>query len=123
MALDESLLEQPLENFRDWRGVRAVVIKPTIIGGLRAAERLATQATALGWSAVFSAVYESGIGIRALAHLAARCGAPGVAMGFDTYRCLADDVLQPRLTIRDGALDLAEADRAKVCVEELQELP
>ncbi len=123
VALDEALLEQPLENFRAWRGVRAVVIKPTILGGLLAAERLAAQAMDLGWSAVFSAVYESGVGIRALAHLAARCGAPGVAMGLDTYRCLADDVLLPRLTIRDGALDLAEADRAKVCVEKLQELP
>jgi O-succinylbenzoate synthase len=123
VALDESLLEQPLEIFCTWRGVRAVVIKPTILGGLRAAERLASQATGLGWLPVFSAVYESGIGIRALAHLAARCGAPGVAMGFDTYRCLADDVLHPRLTIRNGVLDLAEADRAEVCIEKLQALP
>ena len=38
-------------------------------------------------------------------------------------RCLADDVLQPRLTIRDGALDLKEADRAEVCIEKLQALP
>jgi len=123
VALDESLLEEPLENFCTWRGVHAVVIKPTILGGLCAAERLAAQATELGWLPVFSAVYESGVGIRALAHLAARCGAPGVAMGFDTYRCLADDVLQPRLTICDGVLDLAEADRAEVCIEKLQELP
>ena len=122
MALDESLLEQPLEKFRNWRGVRAVVIKPTILGGLCAAERLATTATELGWLPVFSAVYESGVGIRALAHLAARCGAPRVAMGFDTYRCLADDVLQPRLTIHDGALDLQEADCAEVCAEKLQAL-
>ena len=123
VALDESLLEQPLEKFRGWRGIRAVVIKPTILGGLCAAERLAAQATELGWLPVFSAVYESGVGIRELAHLAARCGAPGVAMGFDTYRYLADDVLQPRLMIRDGVLDLAEADCAEVCVEKLQELP
>ena len=123
VALDETLLEQPLENFRAWRGVRAVVIKPTILGGLRAAERLSAAAMELGWLPVFSAVYESGVGIRALAHLAARCGAPGVAMGFDTYRCLADDVLRPRLTIRDGALDLQEADKAEVCVDKLQVLP
>jgi O-succinylbenzoate synthase len=123
VALDEALLEQPLEYYRAWRGVRVVVIKPTILGGLRAAKRLAVTATELGWLPVFSAVYESGVGIRALAQLAARCGAPGVAMGFDTYRCLADDVLQPRLTIRDGALDLLEADHAEVCFGKLQVLP
>jgi O-succinylbenzoate synthase len=122
LALDETLLEQPLENFRACRGLRAVVIKPMVVGGLRAAERLAAQATELGWLPVFSAVYESGVGIRTLARLAARCGAPSVAMGFDTYRCLADDVLQPRLTIRDGRLDLAVAERSQVCVEKLQEL-
>ena len=123
VALDEALLEQPLDAYRSWRGVRAAILKPTILGGLRAAARLAAQATELGWLPVFSAVYESGVGIRALARLAARCGAPGVAMGFDTYRCLADDVLEPRLILRDGALDLQEAGRAKVCLDKLQVLP
>ena len=123
VALDEALLEQPLNHFRAWCCVRAVVIKPTILGGLRAAERLAAVATECGWWPVFSAVYESGVGIRALARLAARCGAPEVAMGFDTYRCLADDVLLPRLAIRNGTLDLQEANRAEVCVDKLQVLP
>jgi O-succinylbenzoate synthase len=122
LALDETLLDQPLEHFRACRGIRAVVIKPMVIGGLRAAERLAATAKNLGWLPVFSAVYESGVGIRTLARLAARCGAPGVAMGFDTYRCLADDVLLPRLAIRDGMLDLVEAERAQVCVGKLQVL-
>ena len=31
VALDETLLEQPPENFRDYRGVCAVVIKPTMV--------------------------------------------------------------------------------------------
>jgi len=123
VALDESLLEQPLESFRACRGACAVVIKPTILGGLRAAARLAAAATAQGLTLVFSAVYESGVGIRALAHLAARWGAPEVAMGLDTYRCLAADVLQPRLAIHDGALDLSEADRAEVCIGNLQAMP
>ena len=123
VALDESLLEQPLEKFRACRGACAVIIKPTILGGLGAAARLAAAAAEQGLTPVFSAVYESGVGIRALAHLAARWGAPEVAMGLDTYRCLAADVLQPRLAIRDGALDLEEADCAEVCIGNLQAVP
>ncbi|MCX7008987.1 MAG: o-succinylbenzoate synthase [Kiritimatiellaeota bacterium] len=123
VAVDESFWERPITDFTNDCFIHAVIIKPTIIGGLITAERATEFVRHFGWQPVFSAVYESGVGIRELAHLAARCGAPGVAMGLDTYRCLADDVLLPRLTIRDGALDLTEADRAEVCVEKLQELP
>ena len=122
VALDESLRDLPIDKFFGRDFVCALIIKPMISSGLRGAEWVAELAMEMGWSPVFSAVYESGVGIRTLARLAARCGAPGVAMGFDTYRCLAADVLQPRLTIRDGMLDLAEAERAEVCVEKLQEL-
>jgi len=118
VAVDESLLDQPLTVLRGCHGLKAVVIKPTVLGGLHAAARLAESASALGLTPVFSAVYESGVGIRMLARLAAQHGHNAVAMGLDTYRCLAADVLQPQLSFHDGALDLTDACRAEVHVAE-----
>jgi O-succinylbenzoate synthase len=42
---------------------------------------------------VISAAFESGVGIRALAYLANFVMSPGVAAGLDTWRWLAEDVL------------------------------
>lgn len=90
VALDESVQEEGVE-IRGW--AEAVVLKPTLVGGLMATLRLAAQARAVGARPVLSAAFESGVGLRGVAALAAATG--GEAAGLDTYRWLGANVLGP----------------------------
>jgi len=93
------------------RHVSAWVLKPSLVGGLSRSVQLARHARRCGCRAVFSAAYESGVGIRVLAELAATTGS---AAGLDTYSLLAEDVLIPRLAMDRGEIDLALARRSVV---------
>ena len=96
-ALDETLAEDlPLDLFPN---AAAFVVKPTILGGLERVEELAAS----GKKLVFSAAYESGVGIAQIARLAVRFS-PNVPAGLDTYSWLAKDVLGERLIIEDWQL-------------------
>ncbi|WP_412067990.1 o-succinylbenzoate synthase [Rubrivirga sp. IMCC43871] len=89
VAVDESVQEGV--PIRGW--ATAAVLKPTLVGGIGAAIRLATEARLVGVRPVLSAAFESGVGLRGIAALAAATGAEPA--GLDTYRWLAADVLGP----------------------------
>lgn len=93
VALDESLVGMDPGALAGHRYARAVVLKPTLLGGLGRALAFAEGARSLGIAPVVSSAYESGVGTLALVALAARTGdAPA---GLDTHRRLAADVLRP----------------------------
>lgn len=110
IAWDETLQEVD-EPEEPKQPVKAWVLKPTLVGGLSRCLRLIERAKKAGCQVVFSSAYESGVGVRMLGELAAGTG--GVA-GLDTYRVLAEDVLEPRLKFNGGRLDLASARRSVV---------
>lgn len=99
-ALDESLVEQAP---RAWANLKALVIKPSLLGGLTQAIAMIDWAYGAGKYAVVSAMYESGVGIRHLAALAA-AKTPSVPAGLDTYSRLLDDVATPRIIINAGRM-------------------
>lgn len=103
IALDETLQQRGgADALRGWAA--AAVIKPTLVGGLAAALRLAAQAEAVGVKTVISAAFESGIGLRGLVALAAATGAR--AAGLDTARWLARDVLAAPLPLGRPLVDV-----------------
>lgn len=92
LALDETLHEPGGEAaLRGW--ATAAVLKPTLLGGVARTLALAATARSVGVRPVLSAAYESGVGLRGVAALAAATG--GAPAGLDTYRRLAADVLPP----------------------------
>lgn len=112
VALDESIADGRFAEWSTLPNVRALVLKPTILGGLAVALRIARDAVARGQAVVVSSAFESGVGLRMLAELAAL--APDTAAGLDTGRWFAGDVLQARLATEGGSMDL-DAARAS-CV-------
>lgn len=100
IALDETTREWEPTTLTDDLPIRAVILKPTLLGGIAAARAWAQRAQREGATPVVSASYESGIGLRMLAALAASLSeAPA---GLSTYAQLETDVLQPHLSL-DGA--------------------
>ncbi len=93
VALDESLVGLEPHALEEHRYARAVVLKPTLLGGISLTLRLASRALRLGMTPVVSSAYEGGVGTAALVALAAGIGARAVPAGLDTYSRLAADVL------------------------------
>ena len=103
IALDETLQEPGGEaSIRGW--AEAIVLKPTLVGGLMASMRMAAAARSVGVRTVLSASFESGVGLRGVAAIAAATDAEPA--GLDTYRWLSEDVLGP-LPFAQPTLDVA----------------
>jgi o-succinylbenzoate synthase len=110
-AIDETLMEQGGRALREFEGIAAAVLKPTLLGGLLAALSLAEAAWQNGVQPVISATFESGIGTAALAHLAAVVQAPETAAGLDTYRWLSEDLIDPPLDLSTGSFNIEQHAR------------
>ena len=108
VALDESLVGMAPEDLERHGYARAVVIKPTLLGGISRSLRLADEANRLGITPVVSSAYESGVGTGALVALAAATGGGKIAAGLDTYRRLGADVLNPPLEMTTPRIALNE---------------
>ncbi len=124
VALDESLVGMEPEVLEEHRYARAVVLKPTLLGGISNTLHVAERALRLGMMPVVSSAYESGVGTAALVALAAGIGVRPVPAGLDTYRALADDVLDTPLGLPAPSVDVGETVVAShtVDVGRLQEL-
>ena len=118
VALDESLVGMEPGNLTRHRYAGAVVLKPTLLGGISRTLRFAKEAKVLGMKAVVSSSYESGVGTGGLVALAAAVGDEPV--GLDTYRRLAEDVIEgldlpaPFINVRRATEASRRVDRRKL---------
>jgi O-succinylbenzoate synthase len=117
VALDESLVGMEPEALEGHRYARAVVLKPTLLGGISNTLRMAGRALRLGMMPVVSSAYESGVGTAALVALAAGIGDRPVPAGLDTYRALVDDVLDTPLGLPAPSVDVGESAVASRAVD------
>ncbi len=115
VALDESLVGMEPEDLERHTYAGAVVLKPTLLGGVSRVLGLAERATAVGMAAVLSSSYESGVGMGTLVGLAASVGEEPA--GLDTYRALAEDVLDAPLPLPAPTVDVRETMEAARTVE------
>lgn len=103
VALDETTREVGPDVLRG-HPVSAVVLKPTLLGGLRKTRQWIRAAREHDVTPVISAAYESGLGLRMLVALAATASA--APAGLSTYDRLAADVLTPRLPLEGPTVDV-----------------
>ncbi len=97
VALDELLVGMEPGDLERHAYAAAIVLKPTLLGGVSRVLGLAERATALGMAAVVSSSYEGGVGMGALVALAASVGEEPA--GLDTYRAMAEDVIEGPLPL------------------------
>jgi O-succinylbenzoate synthase len=90
VAIDELLAQgKPWEPIPQ---LRALVLKPMLLGSLANSEALVARARELRLKVIVSSCFESGVGLGQLARLAGEW-APDQAPGLDTKRWLASDLL------------------------------
>lgn len=112
IALDESAREDidSPDFFSENQWAEAVILKPSLLGGIRLTMDWAAQALQHGLKPIISSCFESGLGLIALAHLAAAITEDDIPVGLDTYSWLGADILGTRFNVRDGKLNLDELD-------------
>ncbi len=116
IALDETTREAaPGVLLEEWP-VAAVVLKPTLLGGIRATQTWSRTAQANDTTPVLSGAYESGVGHRILVALAAT--GPDIPVGLSTYARLAADVLRPSLDMDGPTLNVESIVGASASVDE-----
>jgi O-succinylbenzoate synthase len=124
VALDESLSEQSLDQTENIRGVKAFVVKPSVIGGFERSMKLIRYAAAHGIYPIISSAFESGLGIAALVNFAASLRPGNTAMGLDTNRWLATHLLEAESETTEGKLDveLTHQNSKKINYESLRKI-
>ena len=103
IALDETVqIPQGEALIRGW--VAAVILKPSLVGGVGRILDLAARAHEAGARPILSSAYESGVGLRGVIALAAAAGAEPA--GLDTARRMADHTLATPLPLDRPFIDV-----------------
>ncbi|MGL4473490.1 MAG: o-succinylbenzoate synthase [Shewanella sp.] len=115
-ALDESLCA-PDAHYQPMAGLKALVLKPMLIGDLAKLQAMIGQAAADGVRSVISSSLEASLGIHDLALIAAQL-TPDEAPGLDTLSAFSQDLListanKPCLTTADLTLVLQLGQKVK----------
>jgi o-succinylbenzoate synthase len=105
LALDESLVEMSPSNLKSLDWIKAIILKPSIIGSMDKSLEYISIAEKLGIKTVISDTFHSGIGLSFLVRLASIMDG-SIPMGFDTYNWLDDDILVDRFQVEDGCFDV-----------------
>jgi o-succinylbenzoate synthase len=108
VALDETLARLSPTELTAHDYAHAVILKPTLIGGIEATLAWMHAAEVSSIKPVLSAAFESSIALSAIAVLAAGTAPPIPAAGLDTYRWLLEDLVEPGLSMSGGVLNIAQ---------------
>jgi len=106
IAMDETLAELRPESIIVPSDVVALVLKPTVLGGLTATARWLDFARQHGLKAVITSVFESGVGLAHLANCAAALLETDTPLGLDTYRWLGEDLPTVRFSATHARIDV-----------------
>ena len=108
VAVDESLRELTPEALAPLPNLKAIVLKPTMLG-LERSMQFGRKATSMGITPVVSSAFETSLGLTALAELAACLNTTDIPVGLDTLDWFIKDLLARPLQIERGRLNLSES--------------
>jgi O-succinylbenzoate synthase len=117
IGLDESIGDLTPETLTDCPHVRAVILKPTILGGFDRAASWARKAKECNLKVVVSSCFESSIGVAAQAQFAAAFNTFNTPVGLDTLTWLADDLIREPIDYAHGRMRIGQLARAASQVE------
>ena len=109
IALDETLwnASTPEQNFQatnttmSW--VRALILKPGILGGWDSTKMWIDHAQKNGVQSVFSSCFESGLGLNWIAFMASELLSEPIPTGLDTSKWFTQDLINPHFSINQGS--------------------
>jgi O-succinylbenzoate synthase len=112
VAFDESLLDITPEELTSHTYISAIILKPTLLGGLERAAMFARTAREMNIKAVVSSCFESSVGIAALIQFAAAHHTIDSPAGLDTLSWFKQDLLEEPIDCSGGCIKVARSARA-----------
>ena len=109
-ALDESLAGKEFNLIPGKEGLRALILKPSLLGSVSQIKEWINVAEEFKAYTVFSSTFESGVGLRAISHLAGALAKKDVAHGLDTFNWLKEDVTIPAFTTQASFIGLTNQE-------------
>ncbi len=106
VALDETLTELSADETAIPEGIKALVLKPTLLGGFEKCMRFVRASSDRGVKLVVSSSFESSLGLAALARFASSLGNSQTAHGLDTAGWFARDIVTEPLQVVAGRIDI-----------------
>ncbi|MEM7175148.1 MAG: o-succinylbenzoate synthase [Chlamydiota bacterium] len=103
-AYDETARQQPLDRLIANPYLKAIVVKPTLSGGLTQLSPIAAFCRKKSIDFILSSSYESELGLMQIAKLCNYLQLPPRPMGLDTYRYFQTPLLSPPITVQAGQL-------------------
>ncbi|NQT64485.1 MAG: o-succinylbenzoate synthase [Candidatus Marinimicrobia bacterium] len=103
-AFDETLhqIVDPTISFESYTGLRALVLKPTLVACTARLISLIKQAKGNGVLPVLSSSYESDVGLTTLAQLAGSISGEDIAAGLDTRSAFTAGTTKSQAAVNDG---------------------
>lgn len=121
LALDESLWTNPEPSTLPLQGIRAVILKPGVLGGWRASSRWVRWTKKQRLRVVFTSCFESGLGLAWIARMTTTLSRTPTPCGLDTGKWLAQDLVDPSPEVSEGFLRFPETSRLREEALELLE--
>ncbi len=105
VAVDQGIESKEI---RYGKHIKAWIIKPGISVGIKESIALIREAQSLGIMPILSNPFYSGVGVSALACISSAFIDEDIAMGFDPYRWIKEDILEDPLNIKNGSFYLKD---------------
>ena len=118
VALDESMTDISFNILKGKTWLKAVIIKPPVVGGIQKTFELIDWAEQQNIFPVISDVFFSGVGLSMLINIAA-CVKKKIPMGLETYNRLQEDLLQKRIEFSNGKIRRNENKKGQMINFEL----
>jgi len=109
LALDETLWYAPTPKSDtpakhvSLSGIRALILKPSILGGWNNTKMWIEHAQKNGIHCVLSSCFESGLGLNWIAFMANELLSEQFPAGLDTSKWFEQDLIEPRFLIQNGS--------------------
>lgn len=121
IAADEAVTGvQRAREILEAQAADVLVVKPMVVGGVRPAREILELALAAGRLAIVTTTLDAGIGVAAALHLAATLPENAPARGVATGSLLAGDLIDERLAVQDGAMQLPRRPGLGVEIDPVQ---
>jgi O-succinylbenzoate synthase len=105
-AMDESLLLGSIDDFEFIDGLKAIVLKPGMLGGIERAVKFCRKIESSSLYPVFSSAFESGVALSGITQLISVFSKPDIAAGLDTHRWFKEDLLETPFHAEQGRVDV-----------------
>jgi O-succinylbenzoate synthase len=105
LAIDESVRDMNIDSIREAEHITAVVIKPTVGGGIARSLAIVRACRQSGKTPVLGAAIESSLALGMIAQMAASL-ILDIPIGLDTARLFSRDLISPSLELVDYAIDI-----------------